>query len=88
MSWYVYIVRCKDTSLYVGIAERVADRVKKHNLGTGAKYTRSRRPVKLVFKHRCTNHRAAAQAEYRIKQLSRQQKLRLIRGGWKYFTSQ
>ena len=81
--WQVYIVRCADGTLYTGVAMDVARRVTEHNgSGTrGARYTRSRRPVKLVYQQKAANRAAACKREYRIKQLSRREKLALIAAG-------
>lgn len=76
--WSVYIVRCADSSLYTGIAKDVAMRIEKHNSGKGAKYTRSRAPVKPVYVAECSSRLEAAREECRIKKLSRKQKEELI----------
>ena len=74
--WFVYIVRCADSTLYTGIAKDVVKRVEDHNNNnaSGAKYTRARRPVRLVYQETCGSHSNAARREYEIKQLSRPQK--------------
>jgi putative endonuclease len=78
-SWFVYIVRCSDSSLYTGIAKNLEKRLQQHNHGKeGAKYTRARRPVELVYQETAPDRAAAQQREYRIKQLSAAQKRRLI----------
>jgi predicted GIY-YIG superfamily endonuclease len=77
-AWWVYLVRCADGTLYAGCTPDVAARVEKHNLGKGARYTRSRRPVVLVWKRRCADKVAALRREYALKQLDRAQKLSLI----------
>jgi putative endonuclease len=81
-AWQVYIVRCVDDSLYTGIARDVARRIAEHNAdsGPGASYTRSRRPVTLVYQEPAADRSAASKREYRIKQLSRGEKLALIAG--------
>jgi putative endonuclease len=81
--WYVYIVRCADGTLYTGVAIDVPRRMLEHNgkRANGARYTRSRRPVKLVYQEPATNRSAACKLEYRIKRLSRRDKLALIRAG-------
>jgi len=76
--WLVYIVRCADGSLYTGITNDLAARLKKHNAGTGAKYTRARRPVALVWSEKKSSERAARRREASIKGLTRLEKLRLI----------
>jgi putative endonuclease len=77
------MVRCADGTLYTGVTVDVARRVAEHNgsAKTGARYTRSRRPVKLVYQERAANRSAACKREYRIKQLTRREKLALIAAG-------
>lgn len=77
-AWHVYIVRCADDTLYTGVAVDVAARVAQHNAGTGAKYTRARAPVTLVWSSRTRSRSAACKREYAIKQLSRARKEQLI----------
>lgn len=74
--WFVYIVRCKGDTLYTGIAKDVARRVVEHNSNNllAAHYTRSRRPVALVYAEAVETRSAAARREYEIKQLTRAQK--------------
>ncbi len=77
--WYVYMVQCRDGSLYTGIAKDLEKRVEEHNSGsTGAKYTRSRRPVHLVYQEEVPSRSAAAKREYEIKQLTAAGKNALI----------
>jgi putative endonuclease len=78
MPWFVYIVRCKDGSLYTGISTDVARRVDAHNRGQGARYTRSRLPVTLVHQERRRDQSAALRREAAIKRLERREKLRLL----------
>ena len=78
-SWAVYILRCADGTLYTGIAPDVEKRVQKHNEGKGAKYTRGRTPVELVYREEHPNRAEASKREYQIKQLSRAEKLELIK---------
>ena len=79
---FVYIVECKDTSLYTGYTNDLDKRVYTHNHGkTGAKYTRARRPVVLRYSERFRSHRKALRREAELKKLTRQQKLHLIRFG-------
>jgi len=80
MSWAVYLVRCADGSLYTGVATDVARRVAQHNAGTGARYTRSRRPVTLVHQEPAADRPAALRREHALKQLPRVLKERLARG--------
>lgn len=77
-SWHVYIVRCADKSLYTGVTTDVSRRVAEHNSGQGAKYTRSRTPVELVWSHPYKNRSEAQISECAIKKKSRKQKERLI----------
>ena len=78
--WFVYIVRCADNSLYTGITIDVERRIHEHNSddGPGAKYTKARRPVVLVYQEACDSRSAASKREYEIKQLSRQEKEELF----------
>ena len=77
--YYLYIVRCSDTTLYTGIAQNVKKRVAEHNVSdVGAKYTRARRPVKLMYTRRFRSRSTASRAEARVKQLSRREKLAMI----------
>lgn len=74
--WYVYIVLCsKDNSLYTGITNNLDRRIKQHNSGKGAKYTKNRGPVVLVKSFKVETKSQALKLEYKIKQLPRQQKL-------------
>ena len=75
--WSIYIVKCADGSLYTGCAMDVVRRVTVHNVGKGAKYTRARRPVRLVYQESCTDHSAALKREAAIKKMSRAAKLLL-----------
>ncbi|WP_436939826.1 GIY-YIG nuclease family protein [Staphylococcus xylosus] len=78
---YIYIVKCKDGSLYTGYAKDVTQRVAKHNKGQGAKYTKIRRPVQLVYQEMFNTKSEALKREYEIKTYTRQQKLELISEG-------
>lgn len=77
---YTYIVRCKDDTLYCGWTNNLEKRLASHNAGKGAKYTRSRHPVTLVYFETFDTKEEAMSREYAIKQLSRQEKLELIDG--------
>ncbi|WP_425446630.1 GIY-YIG nuclease family protein [Dethiothermospora halolimnae] len=77
---YVYILRCKDNSLYTGWTTDIDRRVKEHNSGKGAKYTRARRPVKLAYYEEHNNKSNAAKREYEIKQFSKKKKEELVKG--------
>ena len=75
---YVYILRCFDGSLYTGWTTDLKQRVKAHNEGKGAKYTRSRRPVELVYHEEFETKSEALKREAAIKRMSREEKLTLI----------
>ncbi len=77
-SWYVYILRCRDDSLYTGMTNDLQHRLAAHNAGKGAKYTRGRRPVEMVYHEQFASESEARRREYRIKQLNRKEKLCLI----------
>lgn len=76
--YYVYLLRCADGTLYTGFTNDLARRLATHNAGRGAKYTRGRRPVELVYWESFSNKSSALCREYAIKQLPRRQKLTLI----------
>lgn len=78
-AWYVYIVQCADNSLYTGIAKDIDARLVQHNAGVGAKYTRARGPVVLVYKESVADHGAALRKEYAIKCLTSAAKRALIK---------
>jgi putative endonuclease len=79
-AWTVYILRCADGSLYTGVTRDVARRVEEHNSSRrlAARYTRSRRPVVLVYQERAATRSAACRREYRIKQMARHDKQALV----------
>lgn len=76
--WVVYILECRDGTLYTGITDDLDKRLKAHNSGRGAKYTRGRGPVELRYREMCDDHGAALRRELEIKRLSRVQKWSLI----------
>lgn len=78
MSHYVYVLECADGSLYTGYTTDLERRIGEHNDGTGAKYTRGRTPVKLVYTERFESRSAAMSREYAIKRLSRAEKEALV----------
>lgn len=79
MSYSVYIVKCSDESLYTGIAKDVQKRVQEHNSSLkGAKYTRARRPVELVYEEQLADRSSASKREYAIKKMSKKEKLELL----------
>jgi putative endonuclease len=76
--FWVYILKCSDDTLYTGWTTNLDERVKTHNAGTGAKYTRSRLPVSLVYTEQLESKSAAMRREYEIKLMSKVEKLALI----------
>ena len=77
--YFLYILRCADDTLYTGIATDVVRRVAEHNTSPrGAKYTHARRPVMLVYTKKFRTRSAASKAEYKMKQLSREEKILLV----------
>ena len=76
--WYLYILRCKDNTLYTGITTDVEKRLEAHRSGKGAKYTRGRAPLELVYRETCGSHSDALKREAEIKKLSRQSKELLL----------
>ena len=79
-TWSVYIVRCKDGTLYTGVAVDVIERVDKHNQGKGAKYTRGRRPVRLIAVRKGLSQRGAYMLEYMVKQQKKNYKVPFLLG--------
>ncbi len=81
--WNVYILRCSDDSLYTGVAKDVERRVEEHNTDNrlGARYTRGRRPVELIYQEGYDSRSEACKRESEIKQLSRREKQQLISTG-------
>lgn len=80
-NWYLYILRCGDGTLYTGITTDVQKRLETHRSGKGAKYTRGRQPLELVYREICENHSAALKRELEVKKLTRQEKETLIAAG-------
>jgi putative endonuclease len=76
--WYVYVVRCSDRSLYTGITTDVTRRIEEHNNKRGARYTRSRGPVTLVYRERVADRSAALRREYEIKRMTAEGKRELV----------
>ena len=77
MRWQIYIIECRDGSLYTGITIDLEKRLAAHNAGKGSKYTTSRRPVRLVYREGAANRSEASKRENAIKKLSRNNKLAL-----------
>lgn len=78
--WYVYIIECSDGTLYCGVTNRLDNRIDVHNKGKGAKYTRGRLPVRLVYEENFNNKSSAFKRESEIKHFSREKKICLING--------
>lgn len=76
--YYLYMLRCCDDTIYTGITTDLQRRLATHNSGKGAKYTRGRTPLTLVYHETCQDHSAALRREIELKRLSRAEKLRLI----------
>jgi putative endonuclease len=79
--WFLYMIRCRDASLYTGIALDVLRRFREHSEGGNrcAKYLRGKGPLKLVFKHKVGTKSSALKLEYRVKRLSKREKERIVR---------
>ena len=76
--WFVYILQCADGTFYTGMTDDVIRREAAHNSGKGAKYTRGRTPVQVVYSEECESYSAALKREYAIKKLRRQEKMELL----------
>ena len=77
--WTLYIIKCRDASLYTGITTDLGKRLKRHNEGRATKYTRGRSPVRLVYSESLDNESLARKREMEIKKMPRAAKLRMIR---------
>ena len=85
MNYFIYMVKCSDDSLYTGITTDIQRRIKEHNSSDkGAKYTKVRRPVTLVYTEECEDRSSASKREYEIKHFSRKEKLDLLE---KFYTN-
>ena len=76
--WVLYILECKDGTLYTGITNDLPHRLAAHEAGKGAKYTRGRGPLKLCYVEECEDMSHALQREYQVKKLTRQEKMQLF----------
>ena len=77
--YFIYILKCADETLYIGSTNDIEKRLSAHNTSkTGARYTKARRPVVLVYSERCTGKNQALKREYELKQLTREKKLKLV----------
>jgi putative endonuclease len=78
-TWFVYIVECRDRTLYIGMTNDVEKRIKAHNTTNASRYTRARRPVRLKYFEQCKTRSAAAKRESALKKITRAEKLGLIK---------
>ena len=78
MPWYLYILRCGDGTFYTGVTDNVERRLEAHRAGKGAKYTRGRGPLELVYREELPDKSAALRREIAVKRLNRREKLALI----------
>lgn len=78
-AWLLYVLKCRDNTLYTGITIDVSRRVQQHNSGTASRYTRSRLPVRLIFSEPCRSRSQALKKEYAMKRLSRKKKEEYLR---------
>ena len=78
LSWFVYMLRCGDQTLYTGITDDVPKRLAAHRAGKGAKYTRGRGPLEVVYQEELPDKSAALKREYAIKRLRREEKEQLL----------
>jgi putative endonuclease len=76
--WFVYILLCSDSTFYIGISPDIEKRIVLHNLGKGAKYTKGRTPVRLIYSEKHENKSVASKREHALKKLSRKEKEQLI----------
>lgn len=75
--WFIYIAECKDKTLYVGVAKDVSNRINTHNTTNKCRYTRFRKPIRLLYKEQCVNYNIARKREIEIKRFGRKKKLLL-----------
>ena len=78
MPWFLYVVKCQDTSLYTGITTDIPRRIKEHNTKKGAFYTKNKIPVELVYQESMLDQSAARKREAAIKRLTRKEKIQLV----------
>jgi len=81
--WYLYILRCQSDTFYTGVTKDLKRRLKMHNEGKASRYTRARRPVKLIYYEDCASRATALVREYKVKALTRKGKEKLISGSKK-----
>ena len=80
MSWCIYMLRCRDGSLYTGCTNDLEHRIKMHSQGKGARYTKAHLPVVLVYSESCTDRSHALRREWELKQLTKEKKEALVAG--------
>ncbi len=80
MTFFVYILECRDNTYYTGYTNNIEKRLERHNNGTASKYTRSRLPVKIVWKKKAKSRNGAMKTEVKIKKMTRSEKKRLVEG--------
>ncbi len=78
MGWFIYILECSDSTFYTGITTNISRRLSEHQSGAGAKYTKGRAPLKLVYSEECDNRSHASKREIEIKKFSKEKKLAII----------
>jgi len=81
--WFLYILRCRNNTFYTGVTKDLERRLKMHNDGKASRYTRARRPVKMIYQELCGTRVQALVRECQVKELSRKEKEKLILGGRK-----
>jgi putative endonuclease len=81
--WFLYILRCRNNTFYTGVTKDLERRLKMHNDGKASRYTRARRPVKMIYQEHCAGHAQALVRECQVKELSRKEKEKLIKSGRK-----
>ena len=79
--WYLYVAECRDKTLYVGIARDLSKRIKEHNTSDKCRYTRFRKPLRLVYSEVCIDYNTARKRELEVKRFSRKKKLGLLTKG-------
>ena len=77
--WYLYILECSDGTYYTGITTDIPRRIQAHEDGKGAKYTKGRAPLKLIYSEECTDRSSASKRELQVKALAKEEKIALIR---------
>ncbi len=81
--WFVYILKCKNGNFYTGVTNNLEKRIRDHNSGKGAIFTKKNKPCYLMWSEKCLDRSIAQKKEYKIKQLSHENKLKIINGSHK-----